>query len=100
MKSRFSRELILVIYDISDDGLRLKVADFLRSKGLTRVQKSAFVGPATSALRIEVEAGLKRLVRGKKGVNIQIYPIPPSSYSRRVVIGELKEYDFGAVEVF
>lgn len=100
MKGRFGGELILVIYDISDDKLRSRVADFLRSKGLTRVQKSAFVGPASSSLRVEVEAGLKRIVMGEKGVNIQIYPIPPSSYSRRTVIGEELRYDSKGVEVF
>ncbi len=100
MKGRFERELILVIYDISDDKLRTRIADFLRSKGLTRVQKSAFVGPASSSLRIEIEAGLRRLVTGEKGVNIQIYPIPPSSYSRRTIIGEELKYDSEGIEVF
>ncbi|OYT30933.1 MAG: CRISPR-associated endonuclease Cas2 [Thermofilum sp. ex4484_79] len=99
MKRKFAGELILVIYDITDDKLRYEVANFLKSKGLIRVQKSAFLGPVRGALRAELEAGLRRLVKGEKA-NIQIYPIPPSSYSRRVVIGAKISYDEESVEVF
>ncbi|MEL9991509.1 MAG: CRISPR-associated endonuclease Cas2 [Thermoproteus sp.] len=54
-----------MIYDISDDELRLKVADFLKSRGLVRVQRSAFIGPSSTALKRDVEAGLRRLVQGR-----------------------------------
>jgi len=91
---------MLVIYDITDDGLRFKVANFLKSRGLVRVQKSAFLGRATSSLRTEVEAGLRRLLRGASNVNVQIYPIPPSSFHRRVVIGSMQEEDESDVLVF
>ncbi len=100
MKKRFTGELLLVIYDISDDKLRQRVADFLKSKGFTRVQKSAFVGRSLPAIKVEVEAGLRRLIKGQQGVNIQIYPIPPSSFNRRVVIGEFLFEDSGGVQVF
>jgi CRISPR-associated protein Cas2 len=88
-------ELItLVIYDISDDDLRLRVAKFLKRMGLNRIQRSAFAGSLTSAQRAEVEAGLRRLVHGRNDVNIQIYPLTPASYSQRVMIGvELKYED-------
>ncbi|RLE74988.1 MAG: CRISPR-associated endonuclease Cas2 [Thermoprotei archaeon] len=99
MKTKFSGELILVIYDITDDKLRQRVADFLKSKGLIRVQKSAFLGSASHALRAELEAGLWRLVKGEKA-NVQIYPIPPSSFRRRVVIGVSLDYDDESVLVF
>ena len=100
MKRRFAGELILVIYDITDDGLRLKVASFLKSKGLVRVQKSAFLGRASAARRAEIEAGLRRLLRGEENVNVQIYPIPPSSFRRRVVIGSRFEEEGEGVLVF
>lgn len=94
-------ELLLVIYDISDNGLRLKVASFLKSRGLVRIQKSAFIGRATRSLRLDVEAGLRRLAREGRGtVNIQLYPLPPSSFSRRVVIGEFLYDEGGGVRVF
>lgn len=84
----------LVIYDISDDNLRLSVAKFLKRMGLNRIQRSAFAGVLNSAQRVEVEAGLRRLVHGRNDVNIQIYPLTPASYSQRIVIGvELKYED-------
>ncbi len=84
--------ITLVIYDIPDDKLRFKVAKYLKSKGLRRIQKSAFAGPLSSAGRSELVAGLRRLVRGRK-VNIQIYPLTPASFNQRVVIGVEIKYD-------
>lgn len=84
--------LTLVIYDITDDEVRGKVASFLRSKGLRRIQKSAFLGDLASSERINVEAGLRALVRGAKA-NVQIYPLTPASYSQRTVIGVEIDYE-------
>ena len=86
-------ELItLVIYDIPDDNLRLKVAKYLRSRGLRRIQKSAFAGPLSSSGRVELVAGLRRIVEGQK-VNIQVYPLTPASYRQRVIIGVELDYE-------
>ncbi len=84
---------VLVIYDISDDNLREQVAQFLKSKGLKRIQRSAFLGIATPSLIREIEAGIRRLVRGFEGVNVQIFPLTPASYKRRIVIGDVLESD-------
>ncbi|MEM2883233.1 MAG: CRISPR-associated endonuclease Cas2 [Nitrososphaerales archaeon] len=46
----------LVIYDISDDELRMKVAQACKRFGLVRVQKSAFSGRIRSSLRKELIA--------------------------------------------
>lgn len=78
--------ITLVIYDIEDDKLRSEVAAFLKSKGLKRIQYSAFIGPLTDSYRMDVIAGLRRLVKNFKA-NIQIYPLTPASYNMRVVIG-------------
>jgi len=82
----------LVIYDITEDDVRLKVSRFLRGKGLTRVQKSAFIGSLSVAQRKDVENGLAKLIYGKKA-NVQIYPLTPASYSQRVVLGVELKYD-------
>ena len=82
----------MVIYDITDDELRNKVASFLKSKGLKRVQKSAFVGDISYSQMRDVEAGLSILVRGAKA-NIQIYPLTPASFSQRRVIGAQMDYE-------
>ena len=87
------RTLTLVIYDITDDALRLRVAKFLRFKGLKRIQKSAFIGSLTTSERSNLVAGLRRIVRGHDKVNIQIYPLTEASYRRRVVIGADLTYE-------
>ena len=84
--------ITLVIYDITEDDVRLRVAKFLRSKGLTRIQKSAFIGNLTVSQRKDVENGLAKLIFGKKA-NIQIFPLTPASYSQRVVLGVELKYD-------
>ncbi|MHC1601495.1 MAG: CRISPR-associated endonuclease Cas2 [Candidatus Nezhaarchaeales archaeon] len=84
--------MVLVIYDIPDDNLRLQVAKYLKRMGLNRVQKSAFIGDLTPALRAELVTGLQRLIRGKKA-NIQIYPLTQASFNQRIVLGVTLIYD-------
>jgi len=85
--------LTLIIYDITDDELRNRIASFLKSKGLKRIQKSAFIGELTNNERINVEAGLKLLVKNYERVNIQIFPLTPASYNQRSVIGVELNYE-------
>lgn len=86
--------ITLVIYDISSDELRGKVANFLKSMGLKRIQKSAFAGSLEHSRRINVIAGLKKLA--KEGpVNIQVYPLTPASFNQREIIGINVDYDKG-----
>ena len=64
------RYLILVIYDISNDRHRVKVAKFLNSYG-NRVQKSAFETYLTKKQFNKMLAGLDKLL--KPDDNIRIY---------------------------
>lgn len=64
----------------------------MKSKGLRRVQKSAFVGELSYSQMRNVEAGLSILVKGAKA-NIQIYPLTPASFSHRRVIGTQIDYE-------
>ncbi|MEM2498246.1 MAG: CRISPR-associated endonuclease Cas2 [Candidatus Nezhaarchaeales archaeon] len=84
--------ITLVIYDIPDDRLRLRVAKFLKLKGLKRIQKSAFAGPLTSSQRSDVVAGLAKLIKGEEA-NIQIYPLTQASFNQRVVLGVELTYE-------
>lgn len=84
--------IVLVIYDITDDDLRYKVANFLKKYGLRRIQKSAFAGPLSSSKRSEVVTGLKRLVKGPK-VNVQVYSLTEQIFRTREVIGEEINYE-------
>ena len=78
--------MVLIIYDITDDRLRTKVADTLLAYGLTRVQKSAFLGPLTKERLKDLKVKLNRMIQGQRA-NIQFYPLCPNCYIRRREIG-------------
>ena len=84
--------MTLVIYDISENRTRNKVATACRRFGLSRIQKSAFLGDMSSARRRELVEVLKRLLRGEQG-NIQIFVICRPDMALRTVIGEVMEDD-------
>ncbi|MGC9051866.1 CRISPR-associated endonuclease Cas2 [Pyrobaculum sp.] len=82
---------ILVVYDITEDHVRNKVAEVLRSYGLARVQKSAYIGRLPPAYVKELAERLARAVRGANAdiiilkidrktleTMIRIGPPPPS----------------------
>lgn len=75
----------LLIYDISHDGARQKVADACLDYGLQRLQYSAFVGDLSRthqrALFKEIE---KRL--GRRDGNIQLFPLNEASWNGRRTI--------------
>ncbi len=77
---------VLIIYDITDDKLRQKVADTLTAYGLTRVQKSAFLGTLRKETLKDLKAKLKRLIKQQRA-NIQFYPLCPQCYHRKEEIG-------------
>lgn len=84
----------LVIYDISDDGLRLKVSEACKDFGLARIQKSAFLGPQTGSRRRELISRLRRLLEGAGPKdNVQVFELEPAEVRSRAVIGS-----FSAVE--
>ncbi|MEM4404459.1 MAG: CRISPR-associated endonuclease Cas2 [Nitrososphaerota archaeon] len=77
---------ILVIYDISDDYTRGVMADALKRLGLTRVQRSAFIGPAVFSLISDVKNAARRIINVETD-NVQIYPLTQASYNMRIVLG-------------
>ena len=78
--------IVLIIYDITDDNLRNKVANTLLAYGLTRVQKSAFLGPLTRERLKDLKIRLSRMIQEQRA-NIQFYPLCPHCYIRRDEIG-------------
>lgn len=88
MVERVDGPVTLVIYDVSDDRLRYEVARLLRRFGLARIQRSAFAGVLKRSLRVELEAGLRRLLRGRSRYDVQIFTITPGAFRERVVISE------------
>ena len=82
----------LVIYDISDDNLRLKVSEICKNFGLSRIQKSAFLGDLKSSRRKELIASLRRALGDNEG-NIQVFVICRADFALRVIIGKVKVED-------
>ena len=83
----------LVIYDISDDEIRFKVANACKSVGLSRIQKSAFLGVIDSQTRKSLRRRLERILGDSSG-NIQIFLICENDMRFRDIIGKIyKEGD-------
>jgi len=79
----------LVIYDITHDGTRAKVADVCLDYGLERIQYSAFFGELSHIHQRELLVKIE-LRLGKHEANIQLFPLDEKSWSGRRVI-ERKE---------
>ena len=77
----------LLIYDISHDPTRQKVADVCLDYGLDRVQYSAFAGQLS---RNHQEMLMERIHQrmGKHGGNVYLIPICEKDWERRLIIEE------------
>jgi CRISPR-associated protein Cas2 len=75
----------LLIYDITHDGTRTKVADACLDYGLERVQYSAFIGELSKVHQRELWSKIKRRI-GKHGANIQLFPLDEKSWANRCII--------------
>ena len=80
----------LLIYDISHDGIRAKVADACLDYGLERVQYSAFMEELSWIHQKELLLQIKRRI-GKHDANIQLFPLDEKSWTSRRVIEQKSE---------
>lgn len=81
---------IVIIYDISEDHLRAKVAKVLMDYGCIRIQKSAFYGLLNRNNREKLKLRLQRMMKDAEG-NIQFYPLCSKCFALRDSIGEIYE---------
>ncbi|MEM1644182.1 MAG: CRISPR-associated endonuclease Cas2 [Desulfurococcaceae archaeon] len=65
---------VLVVYDISDNDVRRRLSDYLKAKGFTRIQRSAFIGRPMPTTLKDVERILGKFVKEPTDV-IQVFPI-------------------------
>jgi CRISPR-associated protein Cas2 len=63
---------VLVLYDISDDGVRTKISEACKDYGLDRIQFSAFSGRLTRAAREELEMRLGKTMGNHSGAIVVI----------------------------
>jgi CRISPR-associated protein Cas2 len=82
----------LIIYDITDDNLRLRVSEVLKDYGLAHIQYSAFIGELRRDRLNSLITDLARLI-GNAVENVQIYPICDLCFRGRRVIGKPKRYE-------
>lgn len=75
----------LVVYDISDDKARAKVADMCQDYGLSRVQYSAFVGDLSRSHQDELLQRVRRRL-GRLTGRVALFPLcEPDFRGRREV---------------
>lgn len=80
----------LLIYDISHDGVRTKVADVCLDYGLVRVQYSAFLGELNKVHQRELWLQIERRI-GKHAASVQLYPLDEKSWLGRRVLARTEE---------
>ena len=83
---------ILVVYDISDNQDRLRLAENLFKLGLTRIQRSAFAGEIDTQRMKDLIRISGRYVRSEGDV-IHIFQLGLRGWEKRIVIG--REWGLG-----
>lgn len=78
----------IIIYDISDNGLRNRVAKALMDYGCIRIQESAFYGFMNHNTRGKLRLRLERMMHNNEG-NIQFYPLCSKCFALKENIGEI-----------
>jgi CRISPR-associated endonuclease Cas2 len=79
-------KIYLISYDISNDGLRLKVSNKLLYYGMERIQYSVFAGSMRNTLFQEADTWLKQHIKGKD--RLIILPLPPQISQNILSYGE------------
>jgi CRISPR-associated protein Cas2 len=80
----------LVVYDISDDSRRAKVADICLDYGLDRIQYSAFLGNLAVTYQQELMLKVKKVMGRKEGI-IQLFPLCSKDWEAHQTIDTKKK---------
>ncbi len=84
---------ILVVYDISNNLDRLRLAESLSRIGLTRIQRSAFTGEIDTQRLKDLTRMVERYARSESDV-IHIFQLGLRDWEKRIIIG--REWGLGA----
>ncbi len=76
---------IILIYDISHDGTRSKVADLCLDYGLDRVQYSSFQGELQRTHQEELILQIKKKL-GKRDGDVRLIPICQKDWTARLEV--------------
>jgi len=77
---------VLVVYDISDDATRSRVAKWLLSRGFTRIQRSAYVARGGVALARDVARHLEKMIDRSRDV-VHIVVLQDYEWEMRIEVG-------------
>jgi CRISPR-associated protein Cas2 len=78
---------LLLIYDITDDRVRSKVANVCEDYGLDRIQFSAFYGRLSRNLQEELMLRVEGLLSNSPG-RVQLIPISTTDWGKRLEVGD------------
>ncbi|MDE0078634.1 MAG: CRISPR-associated endonuclease Cas2 [Caldilineaceae bacterium] len=82
----------LLLYDIPDDRVRTKVADFCLDYGLDRLQYSAFLGRLSANHQEELMLKIEGKI-GKAAARVHLFPLCKEDWRKRLVIEQGMEED-------
>ncbi len=77
---------VLVVYDVSDNAKRLRLAKTLERMGLSRIQRSAFAGAMPAARIKDLERAARRIIDPSTDV-VHIIPLAERDWQARRVLG-------------
>ncbi len=82
----------IIVYDITNDGLRGKVSERLKDYGLERIQYSAFQGELLRHALASLKTDLQRLLNeGDETDSVIIFSLCDSCFRSRMTVGADKE---------
>jgi CRISPR-associated protein Cas2 len=87
-----------VVYDISSDGVRGKVAKMCKEYGLYRVQKSAFLGDMNKNEKDELLLRCKEIV-DEENDSVYIFPMCDDDYRKVKMLGKAFDKDLVSDDV-
>ncbi len=82
----------LLVYDIPNDRIRAKVADFCLDYGLDRIQYSAFLGELSRNHMEELMQRIRAKI-GKAPAKVLLVPIPADAWETRMEYLKEKTHD-------
>ncbi len=84
--------MTLVVYDISDDGVRRAVEKRCKDYGLRHIQRSAFAGILSKSQRLSLFYELSEIMKGREGA-VRIYVMDRRLYGMTMRIGRVEGFD-------
>ncbi len=83
---------VLVVYDVSNDADRLRLSKRLQSMGLSRIQRSAFVGAMQRAKVRDIARMASSIINHETDV-VHVVTVPENEWNRTIVLGKPWGYE-------